>query len=705
MTDRGAPTAARRAFRSDVQALRALAVAGVVVYHLWPRALPGGFVGVDVFFVISGYLITQHLADEMRRTGRISLPSFWARRIRRILPAALLVLAACLGILLLLMPRVTWEGNLQEIRAAAAYVENWLLGHHAVDYLAAESSPSLVQHYWSLSVEEQFYLFWPLLLLLPLAVARRRGQERLRFGLAVVLGCVAVASFVTSVLWTAASPSMAFFATPTRAWEFAVGGLVAVLVPRAGGARAAPMRALAAWAGIGLVLWSYAGIGSGDPFPGWIAAVPVAGAATLIAAQAPIRLLALPPVQWIGDNSYSIYLWHWPLIIAAPWVTHGRTSWPDKLAILALSLVLAGITKRFVEDPVRTGPRWRAHALPAYALAVVGVAALVVASSTVYTGARHAEVRAMARAAARSQAETERLVVSQQRSCFGAAAMLAVNRCPRPYARPPHLDTELAAADGRTDPCLQHYDAAAPETCVLGAERSPQRTIAIVGNSHAWRLVPALALYGRHHGWRVVVDSRINCLGLITQQITVAGASPNCLSWSAAVQRQLLSMPRLDAVVFAGYRFADEFVEGAHEPAPVVRTAEQRILATWEALAARGIRVIVTGDVPGMRPVDDPDCLAQSDVRYDPCARDRASVVRPSLLATVAQQHPDVASYLPLTRYFCDATKCHALIGGVVVYFDSHHLTRTYSRSLARYLGADVQAAMTARRPAPAAHR
>src|SRR5947209_3787492 len=162
----------RKAFRPEVQALRAFAVSAVVAFHLWPWALPGGFVGVDVFFVISGFLITGQLTEELAQAGRVRLATFWARRVRRILPAALTVLAASLGLLLLLMPQVTWAENLTEIRAAAAYVENWVLGAHAVDYLAAANSPSLVQHYWSLSVEEQFYLAWPLLLIAAAGSAR-----------------------------------------------------------------------------------------------------------------------------------------------------------------------------------------------------------------------------------------------------------------------------------------------------------------------------------------------------------------------------------------------------------------------------------------------------------------------------------------------------------------------------------------------------
>ncbi|HET6818552.1 MAG TPA: acyltransferase family protein [Mycobacteriales bacterium] len=688
----------RGAFRPEVQALRAAAVAGVVAFHLWPTAVRGGFVGVDVFFVISGFLITQQLVAEMTATGRVSLTRFWARRVRRILPAAVTVLAACVAIVVFAMPRVAWLDNLTQIRAAAAYIENWVLGANAVNYLAAENAPSLVQHYWSLSVEEQFYLAWPLLMLLATVIGRGRGGPlRRRRALLLVLSVTTLVSFAISIWWTHHDAAMAFFATPTRAWEFGVGGLVGVVL-RAPGAGSGRWRAAASWIGVVGVATAMFGISRADAFPGAIAAWPVIATAVVIAAQSsemswsPSRMLRLRPVQWLGDNSYSVYLWHWPLIIAAPWVTHAPMTWADRLAVLFASLVLAALTKRVVEDPVRRGSWWRARRWPAYGFAATGVAGLVLVSSlfTAQVENTHRLVSAVARAQTRA-------LLSHRHSCFGAAAMVPANHCPRPFARPAHLDTEFAATDGHGDPCLQSYDAATPDFCTLGRKSSPRATIAIVGNSHAWRLVPALQLYGQRHGWQILVATRINCLGLITTPVVNGtGASPNCLNWSRLVLQRLLSTPHLDAVVFPSYRYADQFLEGMNGSATAVAATRQRVLATWSRLVAHGIRVIVPGDVPGMRPVIDPQCLAQSRTRYDPCAVRRSSVVRPNITFSLALAHPELATAIPLTQYFCDQVKCHALIGGVVVYFDSHHLTSTYSRSLARYLGAAVASALSA---------
>jgi SGNH domain (fused to AT3 domains) len=230
----------------------------------------------------------------------------------------------------------------------------------------------------------------------------------------------------------------------------------------------------------------------------------------------------------------------------------------------------------------------------------------------------------------------------------------------------------------------------------------------VVGNSHAKRLVPALDRYGEQHGWRILLAAKIDCMGLATSPVGTQSASDPCVLWSAALQRRLLAMPHLDAVIFASHIGARTYLAGPDPSDSDVSAAQNRVLATWTALARRGVRVVVTEDVPGMRPNADPECIARSGGRYDPCAVDRSSVVRPNLMTDLARRHPRLARYEPLSQFFCDAAKCHAVIGGDVVYYDAHHLTTTYSRSLAPYLGAEVAAALASPRPAArqvAAHR
>ena len=680
-----------QSFRADIQALRAVAVVAVVLYHLWPERVPGGFVGVDIFFVISGFLITQHLVGEIRRTGSISLTQFWARRIRRLLPAAFLVLVVSLLFLFLLMPNVIWQESLKEIGASAAYVENWLLGIHAVDYLAADNSASLVQHYWSLSVEEQFYIVWPLLLLVALKAGRLFKRTTPLPTVRCALAFVALASFAVSITLTNSKPPLAFFATQTRAWEFAVGGLIALAPSLVLGTREATLRAGASWAGLAVILYSCLFITGNKPFPGSIALIPVIGAGLVVASGmssvrwSSSRVAALKPVQWLGDYSYSIYLWHWPLIIVAPWLLHGPTNWASKLVILVGSLVLAYLTKRFVEDPVRTGKRWNVRRWPNYAFAAAGMAVILGVSFGSYLEINK-RIDALAVGALAK--------VVNEVPCYGAEAIVASNECASPFAPPAGLDAAFAAADiyAGSEACQQEVDVATLHLCTFGEPKNPTRTIAVVGNSHAAHLIPALELYGKKLGWKIILAAKTDCMGLITTPVGTQKASDTCLTWSAELHRSLLAMPKLDAVIFASHAASETYLAGLRATPRDLATAQDRVLATWTTFVTHGIPVIVIEDVPGMRPNADPECIAKTSVSYDPCAVDRPTVVVSNLMSTLAARNQKLVTYLPVSQYFCDAKTCHGIIGGVVVYSDSHHLTATYSRSLARYIGPEVAA-------------
>src|SRR6516225_5753045 len=235
---------AERDFRPDIQGLRALAVAMVVIYHLYPSLLPGGFVGVDVFFVISGFLITGHLWRGYRRTGRVGLVDFWGRRARRLVPAAALVLAVTWLASRLVLPATRLADTADQVRASALYFQNWLLAHNAVDYLKSNDAASPLQHFWSLSVEEQFYLLWPWLFVAAVAAvrlrARRAGRHRaagITAGRAVVAGlagALVLGSLAYSVYDTRTDPAAAYFVTTTRIWELGLGGLLALLPQRLG---------------------------------------------------------------------------------------------------------------------------------------------------------------------------------------------------------------------------------------------------------------------------------------------------------------------------------------------------------------------------------------------------------------------------------------------------------------------------------------
>lgn len=677
----------RGEFRPEIEALRAVAVSAVVLYHLWPKTFRGGFVGVDVFFVISGFLISRHLVSEASRTGRVSLRVFWARRIRRLLPAAVLVLLFCLTVLLLVMPTVTWTGNFEEIRASALYVENWLLGFHAVDYLAAEANPSLVQHYWSLAVEEQFYLAWPILVLAAAIVAARLRTHVMRvFGVVLVL--VLIGGLALSVVYTRVNPQMSFFATPTRAWEFAAGGLVVItgewishIPPRWGAA--------VSWAGLAVIVACCRGIdGTRTAFPGWIAVIPVAGAALVIAAGAPVtrfstrRLMSARPLQWLGACSYSVYLWHWPLIIAAPWLLrHGLTFW-DRLAIGAVTIAIAWASKRWVEDPLRTGPVLNRRTWVAYGFAALAMCVLALSTTAV-------DHHRLQKNRVGLTAEMQAIATDP---CHGAAAVIKPG-CASPFAWPPGLDPAVAAADISTiNTCQQNVAAVKAEFCTLGVQKNPAATIAVVGNSHALRLVPALEQYGLQRHWKIILAAHTDCLGLTTAPVVPGHPADTCERWSQDVQSNLLALRDLSGVIFASHKDAQTYLAGVSADQAAIAAADRQVIASWMRFHLKGVPIVVTGDVPGTRPDDAPTCVAMADAD-DPCAMPRSSAPLHNMESSLAAANPDLVTVLPLDKYFCDAHLCHALIGGLIVYSDSHHLTTAYSRSMGEFLGADVAAA------------
>ncbi|WP_353816086.1 acyltransferase family protein [Agromyces sp. SYSU T00266] len=389
-------TRTRAAVRPEIQALRAIAVCAVVLHHGWPAVAPAGYMGVDVFFVVSGFLITALLLREHARTGRISLKDFYLRRARRILPAAMAVLVAVTVLTYLVVPRVEWRSYFREVIASALYFENWLLASDSQDPARGDLASTPVQHFWSLSVEEQFYLAWPLLIIVAIGFAARRARDPRR-ALLVVLGAATVASFAWNVVLTVQDHNLAYFSTFTRVWEFGVGGILAILVPVVAPGRER-LRAAAGWLGIALIAVPILTFRTPEGFPGLVVLVPVAGALAVIwagmpdTAWSPARATGLAPVQWTGDISYSLYLWHWPIFMFLPFITGVPSPpWLMTLLVVAAFAVAAG-SKRWIEDPARFGVAGARRPRSALLLgSVATLAALVVAAGIVGPSAAGAE--------------------------------------------------------------------------------------------------------------------------------------------------------------------------------------------------------------------------------------------------------------------------------------------------------------------------
>jgi peptidoglycan/LPS O-acetylase OafA/YrhL len=353
-----------RRFRPDIQGLRAVAVLLVVLFHAVGRPFSGGYVGVDVFFVISGFVITGVLLRERASSGRTSVLAFYGRRCRRIIPAATLVILVTIAASYLVLGFLAGDSTARDGRWAAVFLVNFHFASMATNYLAAQQPPSPLQNFWSLSVEEQFYVVYPTLFL-ALAAVRTRISFRLRTAIGLII--IIIVSFALSISQTQTNEAVAYFSPFTRAWELALGALIAVSTNRL--LRLRPHVAAAmGWLGLGAILLSAIVFNAQTPYPGSLVAVPVVGAGFVIAGGvvAPNfgveRMLALAPFQWLGKLSYSLYLWHWPILIIAA-EKQERTNLPVRQGLLLLALALGAsvVSYALVENskPLGQHRSWR----------------------------------------------------------------------------------------------------------------------------------------------------------------------------------------------------------------------------------------------------------------------------------------------------------------------------------------------------------
>ena len=673
--------------RVDIQALRALAVSAVFAYHLWPRLLPGGFVGVDVFFVISGFLITGNLVREADGTGRIRIVPFWARRARRLLPAALVVLAlTSLGVIVW-APQNYWPQFLTESIAATLYVQNWVLAGNSVDYLAASNMPSPVQHFWTLSVEEQFYFLVPLILIALLVVARRVGHRR-RI-LAAGIAAVSVASFIDSIWLTAGSPPAAYFVTTTRAWEFGVGALLLFGPPPPS------MRVARAAVVLGLLGISGACIAlSGRlPFPGVTAAWPVLAAAAVLWGGIAIgpawdRVAALPPVQFIGGISYSMYLWHWPLIVLTPYAVGHVLHLGDRVAIVAATIALAAFSTRFIENPIRFSPRLlggdrRPRTIWAWSATAMAVSVAIAGGGLAASDARRTH-----------SDDVARVVVQETPQCLGAMAIVNADRCRGVVAADVLIpDPAVAGTDSWNNPaCWAGVNDPTLRVCTFGPPNAAIR-LAAIGDSHNNALLVAWQAIAEHNGWRIDVAGHNGCYWTtVVQTKPVPSMVDACEAWKRSLNARLEATPPYDAILVTNARFS--LPPRAAPGQDVTDLTVAGLASAWKSQTVRGTRIIAIRDNPRLAG-DIVACVVKYREKSDyACSISAADGLGPRDALVEAARQSIGATVVDLTDIYCPAGRCLPVIGNVVVYQDRDHLTATFVRTLVTVLSDRIRAAL-----------
>jgi peptidoglycan/LPS O-acetylase OafA/YrhL len=653
-------------FRPDIEGLRAVAVLVVVLCHARVPFASGGYVGVDVFLVISGYLITRLLLAELAETGTVSLARFYARRVRRLLPLAMLVLGVVLvasGWLLSPLRNDTVSGD---VIASALFGANFRFAAQATDYFAS-AEPSPVQHYWSLAVEEQFYLVWPSLLLAATWWWRRRGGDGRR-ALWVALALITAGSFAYGARAAALDPDLAYFSTFGRGWELSLGAMLA-LAPRPRMPRA--LAGALGFAGLAAIAVTTAAYGEGTGFPGPAALLPTLGTAAVIVAgsahgtMGPLRVLALWPMQAIGRMSYGWYLWHWPVLVFGGVVLDGLTT-PQAVALAAASLVPTVAAHRAVEQPIR-----RSRRLIRYPRRTVGFG---------FSCSAAAASLGLLLPLTQPSVDT-----APARDAIGAVAL---DRDPTPQKRarairPNPRDAEEDRGAMHRDGCLVERDATRSPECAYG-RRSSRTTVVLLGDSHAMHYFPALRELAEKRRWRLVGLTKAACP---PAAVRIAGDwGRQCDEWREYALRRIAERTPPDMVVVGtatGYKVMRDGRELGREASDAELEAGHA--ATLERLRATGAVVVTIRD--NQRPrMNVPECVLQSMERLEDCSFRVDRSAEEAFEVRAAKRVKGVSIVDPVPR-ICPRRVCPAVIGNVLVYRNTTHFTATFMRTLAPWLG------------------
>ncbi|WP_445170732.1 acyltransferase family protein [Mycolicibacterium sp. Dal123E01] len=691
-------------FRPDIEGLRAVAVTAVVLFHAAVPGISGGYVGVDVFFVISGFLITGLLWREVSGTGTVRLRSFYGARARRLLPASATVGVITMIASILLLPPLRVPTVLYDGIASALYVGNYWFVIDNINYFSDLLTPSPFLHYWSLGVEEQFYLVWAPLMLGTAWVIRRfrRNKTRAIGGsrrpYLVVLSLVTALSFALSLVITYVVPTMAFFSLPTRAWQLAIGGLVALtaihwqrLSPR--------IAAIAGWTGLGMIVLACAWFTPTTPFPGTAALLPTLGAVLVIGAgcatpsQGCGQFLSTAPMRGVGRISYSWYLWHWPVLVLAPALLGHPLGLAERIIAALLSAGLAWLTMRYLENPLRFTPKiknspWRSLGLGALATAVaviVGLGLLRVVPSPVGYGAPAPAVALNATSVpAGSTSPGYDAAVAQTFAQVQAAlaASFGVNAVPSNLT-PPLNNLAAEQADYTYKGCLRTpYENGQPE-CWMG-DTASTTSVALIGDSHAAMWTPAFQTIAAQRHWRLqmmakeacpVMNARAgNAFGNLVEDLQ------HCQHWrDEIVARLAAEHPRLVVVsVWRGYGF-DETMSG-------FRAFDRAWLDDMTQLVRQlrdtGAQVLVLGPIPSPH-ANVPICVSGHLDDVTACALSRSAAVdQAGIAAEAAAAAAGGGHYADLSDLFCTAERCPVIVGNTLIYLDVSHLTFQYSRFL-----------------------
>lgn len=698
----GAPTKGSQEFyRYDLDGLRGIAIALVAMFHIWFGRVSGG---VDVFLALSGFFFGgKILRAALNPAVSLSPIAEIIRLIRRLVPALVVVLAGCAVLTILVQPQTRWETFADQSLASLGYYQNWELANTASDYLRAGEAVSPLQHIWSMSVQGQFYVAFLLLIFGCTVAFRRLLKAHLRTLFLVLLSVLTVASFGYAIYAHGADQSIAYYDSFARGWELLLGALIGAVVTYIRW----PMwlRTAAATVALAAIVSCGALIDGVDEFPGSWALVPVGATMLMILAGAnlgagnrmplPNRLLATRPLVELGAIAYSLYLWHWPLLIF--WLSysgHKRANFLEGSAVLLISGLLAYLTTRLVEDPLRyRAPRgteratvtparswWVGWRRPTMALGGLVVLLGVTLTATSFTWRQHVTVL---------RAAGKELSVLNPQDYPGARALTEHVRVPKLPMRPSVLEVKDDLPASTPDGCISDFVNPAVVNCIYG-DQAASRTIALAGGSHAEHWLPALDILGHAHHFKVVTYLKMGC-PLSTEQVPLIMGNnapyPQCREWVQRTMDKLVA-DRPD-YVFTTTTRPWNIKSGDVMPATYI--------GIWQTLSDNNIPILGMRDTPWLvkngQPFDPADCLAKKGATPASCSIKRSELLsdRNQTLDFV-EQFP-LLKVLDMSDAICRSDVCRPVEGNVLIYHGAHHLTPTYMRTMAHELGLQIATA------------
>jgi peptidoglycan/LPS O-acetylase OafA/YrhL len=687
---------AAETYRHDLDGLRGVAILLVAVFHVWFGRVSGG---VDVFLALSGFFFGGRLL----RTAMTPDASLWpvpevTRLVRRLLPALVVVLAAAAVLTILIQPETRWETFADQSLASLGYYQNWELAHTASDYLRAGEAVSPLQHIWSMSVQGQFYIAFLALIFGCALLFRRIFGRHMRIAFIVLLSALTIASFVYAIFAHNADQATAYYNSFARAWELLLGALVGALVTNLRW----PMwlRTTAAVIALAAILACGALIDGVHEFPGPWALVPVGATMLFILSAAnrmadphtrgrmpaPNRLLATAPFVALGAMAYSLYLWHWPLLIFyLSYTGHPRVNFVEGAVVLVISGVLAWLTTKCIENPLRyRAPASSAPAVPlrtrlrrpTMALGSVVVLLAVALTATSFTWREHVTIE---------RSTGKELTGLSSRDYPGARALLNKAKVPKLPMRPTVLEARNDLPRTTEDGCISDFDNVGVITCNYGDD-SATRTIALAGGSHAEHWITALDLLGRTHNFKVVTYLKMGC-PLTTEQVPLVMGDnrpyPKCHEWNERVMDKIIA-DRPD------YVFTTATRPWNIKPGDVMPA---NYLGIWQTLSDNNIPILAMRDTPWLvrngQPYFPADCLADGGNAIS-CGVKRSDVLSPyNPTLDIVARFP-LLKPLDMSDAVCRKDICRAVEGNVLLYHDAHHISTTYMRTMTSELGRQI---------------